>query len=508
MSTQAVPGLDGAAGVQAPAPSGTLPPPQRLEVASLILCRPLYFMLALLVLEALLSATTTYLVIKAGRDVASGYFVVTDLLWIFCAQAASYISGAVSWVFAEQAGYGAFGRYVLRFARLNRHETRLLNDKTMREQVEPFLTGETFYIFFHLMYELEGDLKLLLGLMFNSIVLGMEIDAGLPVAYALVFVVLLTVQLMLRNPIASAYLLNQQMTNRMTAQGYTAWDNVFVGNRYNLRLWLAGFKSRLREALRAQIRAVLAREGMSATGGILALAVVFGVMIMIAARDSTDAAVLIGMAATLPRQIEMTHDVHQLASGWNELVAIWARIAGVTDNMRPAPDPAHDERVQFDRLILREGEETIELASLDEALRAVLAKPTGRINVRGANGSGKSTLLAALKAMVKTRAYYWPTTERLAFQFGDSVAPEQAETAAAKESPTTKSGRRRKRGFSSGERQLQSLQEIASYTDAAIYLLDEWDANLDKKNRAAAEQLVEQLAERARVVEISHRDRG
>ena len=32
------------------------------------------------------------------------------------------------------------------------------------------------------------------------------------------------------------------MTNRMTAQGYTAWDNVFAGNRYNLRLWLAGFK--------------------------------------------------------------------------------------------------------------------------------------------------------------------------------------------------------------------------------------------------------------------------
>ena len=95
MSTQAVPGLDGAAGVQAPAPSGTLPPPRRLDVASLILCRPLYFMLALLVLEALLSATTTYLVIKAGRDVASGYFVVTDLLWIFCAQAASYISGAM-----------------------------------------------------------------------------------------------------------------------------------------------------------------------------------------------------------------------------------------------------------------------------------------------------------------------------------------------------------------------------------------------------------------------------
>ena len=38
------------------------------------------------------------------------------------------------------------------------------------------------------------------------------------------------------------------MNNRVTAQGYTAWDNVFSGNGYNLRLWLAGFKSWLREA--------------------------------------------------------------------------------------------------------------------------------------------------------------------------------------------------------------------------------------------------------------------
>ena len=63
-------------------------------------------------------------------------------------------------------------------------------------------------------------------------------------------------------------------------------------------------------------------------------------------------------------------------------------------------------------------------------------------------------------------------------------------------------------GFSSGERQLRSLEEIVRHTDAAIYLLDEWDANLDSSNRAMADALVEQLAQRARVVEISHRDRG
>jgi energy-coupling factor transporter ATP-binding protein EcfA2 len=64
----------------------------------------------------------------------------------------------------------------------------------------------------------------------------------------------------------------------------------------------------------------------------------------------------------------------------------------------------------------------------------------------------------------------------------------------------------KKVGFSSGERQLKSLQEIVRFTDASIYLLDEWDANLDPKNRAAANALVEKLASHARVIEISHRD--
>jgi ABC-type transport system involved in cytochrome bd biosynthesis fused ATPase/permease subunit len=64
-----------------------------------------------------------------------------------------------------------------------------------------------------------------------------------------------------------------------------------------------------------------------------------------------------------------------------------------------------------------------------------------------------------------------------------------------------------KSGFSSGERQLKSLQEISEHTNAVVYLLDEWDANLDAKNRSQAESLVEKIAAKALVIEISHRDK-
>ncbi len=469
-------------------------------------------MLFLLIVEAALAASTTWLIIKAGRDVANEEFLIGDLLWIMAAQSLAYVVGAVSWVFAERAGFGAFGRYMMRFARDNKKFASLLGDKAAREVTEPFLTNETFHIFFELMYELEADLKLFFSLIFNSLVLGFAIDAGLPAAYALVFVVLMAVQWWVRKPIAKAYLNNQRQTNRLTAHTYNAWDNIFSGNRYNFRLWHAGFKQRLREALAAQIRAIMAREGLATISGIFALGVVFGYIVIIAARDVGDVALLIGLAATLPRQIDLSHDVHGLVTGWNDLLAIWTRIGGACNTMRPDPDAEFDERIRFDRLNLTlqlpAGGVPVPCASMSEALALVKQQRYGRILVRGTNGAGKSTLLAALKTQLGAQAFYWPTSDALTFEFAKESAKDlEAETEFLDDDEESETPVNGKSGYSSGERQLKSLQEIADNTQSVVYLLDEWDANLDAHNRAQAEQLVEKIASRALVVEISHRDR-
>jgi ABC-type multidrug transport system fused ATPase/permease subunit len=482
----------------------TRPQITRLEFLRTLLCPPLYIMVILMVVEALLGAATTWLVIRAGRHVANEQFLLTDLMWILAAQSASYVAGAVSWIYAERAGFRCYGRYMLRFARNNRHENRLLHDRAQREEGEPFLTGTTFNNVFNVIYEIEAQLKLFLGIALNAAVLGVEIDVSLAAAYVAVFAILTMLQWFLRGRIADAYLANQRQNNRLVAQGYTAWDNVFAGNGYNLRLWLMGFKTRLRDCLKAQIVAIIAREGLSALDAIIGMVIVFAVLTWIVIANAGDTALLVALATTLPRQIEMIADVHEFASGWNDVVAVWTRVGDVVDHMRPHPDPAFDARIRFDRLLLRSGGDAKLCHSVDEALRLVDAEPTGRITVRGGNGAGKSTLLAVLKTEIKNRAYYWPTADRLAFRFAMAAKLDEDEIDEDDDEPRPPKPVRP--GFSSGERQLKSLQEIVEHTDASIYLLDEWDANLDLTNRATAEELVEQLSRRARVVEISHRE--
>ncbi len=479
---------------------------KRSDFLKFLLCSPFYWMMALLVVEAGLAAATTALIIQASHDVSNQEFLISDFAWIVAAQSASYIVGASSWIFAERAGFGAYGRYMLRFARHNRASPALLGDRPQREHVEPFLTNETFHILFELIYELEADLKLFFSLLFNTIVLGYAIDAGLPVVYGVVFVSLLALQWVVRKPVAAAYLGQQRETNRMTAHTYTAWDNITTGNRYNYRLWHSGFKQRLRNALRAQIRAIMAREGIATVSGIFALVVVFSYLAWVAGRNVGDAALLIALAATLPRQIDLSYNVYGLASGWNDLLAVWTRIGGACEAMRPAPDAQFHQRIRFEGVSLTRDSQTVACSNVDTATEHVLAQATGRILVRGSNGMGKSSLLVALKARLGTEAFYWPTSDKLSFAFLQATGQENEE--ADYEGDDEASGNKpSSNGFSSGEKQLRSLQEISTKTQAKVYLLDEWDANLDSKNRALAEQIVAGLAARAVVVEISHRDR-
>lgn len=487
---------------------------QRSDFLRFLLGPAFVAMVGLVMLQELFGAGTTWLVIRVARDITEAHVTASDFVWIVVTQTLSYLAGAASWIYAERTGFAAFGKYLLHFARANRFRTALLGDASAREATEPFLTNETFRVCFDLMYDLQFYLRLFFNIVFNATVLGMAIDAGLPLAYLAAFALLVILQWVFRKPLAAAYLVNQRMTNRMMARTYNAWDNVFSGNRYNFRLWHRDLRNRLAEALTAQVKAILAREGWSALSGIIALIIVLAATAWVAVHDAGDIALLIALAATLPRQIEMTLDMHQLTAGMTDLLAIWTRIKGICEHMQPVAEERPEQRIDFGRLLLKVGNREHHCGSLADALQIVLAEPLGLVSVRGGNGAGKSTLLVALKACFGGRAYYWPAHDRLSFRFNTlnptAVVAEIDPDSEAEEPEDINAEElnQEKTGYSSGERQLQVLREVAGETDRPIYLLDEWDANLDAANRLLAQQWVEELASRARVVEISHRDKS
>src|SRR5206468_12999583 len=116
----------------------------------------------------------------------------------------------------------------------------------------------------------------------------------------------------------------------------------------------------------------MAREGLPALAGLTCRPILVSSRTYVVTAIAGDTDVLIALAATLPRQIDMTNQVHQLTSGWNEVLALWARVGGVARSMRPEPHPNFDRRIKFDRLVLREDGRGHVCSSVEGAMRLVL----------------------------------------------------------------------------------------------------------------------------------------
>ena len=273
-------------------------------------------------------------------------------------------------------------------------------------------------------------------------------------------------------------------------------------------MWLGGFKTRLREGLTAQVRAIVAREGMSAMSGIVSLAIVFATITVVAVQHVGQTALLVGLATTLPRQIEMTYELHLLASGWNDFIAIWTRFGGVASQHAAATGSGFRQAHQIRPAGVAGGRRR-QRRFVGRRRVADRARASDRPHQCARRQRRRQIVIAGKpEDRDEKAAYYWPTSDRLAFKFTGGVVPVDVEGDDEDEVVVVAESMDKKLGFSSGERQLKSLEEIVNATRAKVYLLDEWDANLDAANKAKADALVDELAARARVVEISHRDRA
>ncbi|MEI8180362.1 hypothetical protein, partial [Aestuariivirga sp.] len=190
---------------------------------------------------------------------------------------------------------------------------------------------------------------------------------------------------------------------------------------------------------------------------------------------------MVALAIVLPRLTEALLDISNLVGNAADYLALKGRADWLNQALAATPSDVA-QRLDFSRIrIVKKKDDswhTVSATTVDAALAAMAER--GRYAVSGPNGSGKTSLMLLLKLHARESAVYLPAQSILF--------------------PSIRIG------LSAGQRKLRDLQRgLALRASATIFLLDEWDANLDPGNRQAISYLLDDLARTHAVIEVSHR---
>jgi ABC-type transport system involved in cytochrome bd biosynthesis fused ATPase/permease subunit len=258
-----------------------------------------------------------------------------------------------------------------------------------------------------------------------------------------------------------------------------AWDNILLNNLYNLNIW----KKNASHQGKGLIENTVKLEKFNQVIGIsMAFALVLPSLIFIvylAIKNLDNLPFLATLTVLLPRLFQILTYSYELLFYIAEMPVQKAKLntvlSVITGNY--SLDESQENllnRIHWDKIRIKQ--------QLNGLIPKDLLSKTpekGRITLHGENGSGKTSFLLMLKSKHKDAAFYLPSKHELLFEL-------------------------EKNKLSTGQLAFNILKELKDQVDTPLILLDEWDANLDGKNRQELSLLIDDISLRHCVIEVLH----
>jgi ABC-type multidrug transport system fused ATPase/permease subunit len=429
-------------------------------------------------------AASTYFIIAAIRAATGGRYeesihyaiaFATSLIVVF-------LPATMSIVWLQKWRLESFSRFVDAFIAANRGKTTWAHGRE-KKKYESWLTNESASVFetgTHILFDLY---QILFSTLLNVAVIAYVIDPRIAKWYIGAGVALLLGNLAFRRRISQSAVTMQNSRRNLSDTLLTAWENIFVGNVGNLRIWKTQFSRRLHETKHDSVayeRTKNIISGLTVTVALLIITAGNGAYLL-ANKGSVTA--LAGLLVTLPRQLQIIQNTFAFFG----CLLSWEGVRGQFRELEVILSLSAKEKdltpyVSFNQISIWSRGHESKFKSLGETHDFVKNVTKGRFTLRGKNGAGKSTMLSAIAESTGDKSFMLPSEYvNLAFDKTDLTS------------------------HSDGNRMLSLFSDPGNFEDAKIILLDEWDANLDSANEARINSAIDKLAEDRIVIESRHR---
>ena len=429
--------------------------------------------LFLLVKEIFLAGSTFFMAM-AGQALATqefedlkefiAFFFVFALLAYFFSSCATYVCAKLR--------VQLWHEYVLNTFRTIKFD-QAISSKKNRDLTIGWLTGEAPAAFERISEFYVGFLSVYFNVTFTLIVFGFTLGPQMVIAMTISIFASLLVVGVFRKFIAKSGKDIQNTKLQAVVSINRLWGTFINTNDYLANQALDQFSANIRAYFNKSTRYSLAEQAMACTPIYLCVPVIVFMMLTSTANDAASMGVLV---AVLPRSLQLLGNVHSMSllnSNFLFVKSQYENLEKFTENLE-----RHTLREHIDLQEISVWFQTDELRIrpdifIDKIQQRQIAN--GRYLISGGNGTGKSTLLKLIKSIEPSSILVAPDV--------DIVGSDEHS--------------------STGKNQIKQI-DLALSQESKIYLLDEWDANLDVENFAHINSVLDATALTSAVIEVRH----
>ena len=294
-----------------------------------------------------------------------------------------------------------------------------------------------------------------------------------------------------------------QARKEFTGVATRNWENLMPGNAKDGAAWWNKLDDTRAKWSAARVVNVTFLESAAAGINLLAFAPTLSVIYFCLHRHAQDAAFLGATAISLPRVIVVLNYMYGFIGLSSRSKDASAQLSHLTEGLAQVGVPSghvYRKKIQVERLGHK--------LNLNDFEQDFAASPAGRWTFRGENGSGKSSYLLDMKKNLGDPAWYFTQKVESEYLSPREVLAARTEPVEATDDYSADlavpKGMPEKGRHSPGEVGFAKLTKCLASESTKVWLLDEWDNDLDLSHREQANAQIDAAAERGRVVEILH----
>ena len=402
---------------------------------------------------------------------ASGFFILTVLPYAPWCYARSTL------VRAANASYKRLLQY---YVDNNFAQTLHWSDDDLQKTRSSFISKEACGLIRQILVYIFDAFSLMMNFILGIATLAYVSSSILIVVYAAVLVIMVFALKPFRKNITTLAKNLQEKQVTLDSHVWNMWDNIMIGNPMNLANWRRKLDEKYLAMDNAEADQVFFQEMSTATASMVAITLIFAANIYLFYASANNILAISILAATLPKQISFVQNFKVVSYYLTSYKGLQERWNGLEKAVERLPDLDISNRISVGNIIVKQGTKDAKSFDSIAAIEAYVTSSFGKYTVTGPNGCGKSTLLRYIKDTLKDSAYYLPAKHKLDFNDIDAM-------------------------MSTGQALIKQMEVILSEKNIKVFLLDEWDANLDALNKKIVDEFLNRLAASVSIIEVSHR---